>query len=173
MVDAEDKSESCSESLQAFITYLRDERRLAENTVEAYRRDIGHLIRFLDKQTTLDASLDKSPDKSSGLIDHNEVQKFDAWQFLTPAIARQFPARLNAQGLSSKSIQRALSAARSFYRYMLREKHVKLNPFEGVKAPRGQSRLPEALSVDELSQLLDGMPRDDLALRDRAIMELV
>ncbi len=135
--------------VDAFKAYLGSERRLSCHTISGYQRDLNQLQQFLEKQ---------------------EIQ---AWGDLTPATARLFPARLNARGLSSKTIQRALSAARSFYRYLLREKQVKANPFEGVSAPKGESRLPETLSVDDLSQLLDGMPKDDLALRDRAMMELV
>ena len=62
---------------------------------------------------------------------------------LKPAEARLFPAQLHRHGLTGRSIQRALSATRSLYRYLVREKLVRSNPFDGIRAPRGERKLPE------------------------------
>jgi integrase/recombinase XerC len=77
------------------------------------------------------------------------------------------------RGLSSKSIQRRLSASRTFFRYLLREKHVKTNPVVSVSAPKAPKRLPGNLDADRMARLLD-IPGDTAIInRDRAILELL
>ncbi|MFT5258461.1 MAG: integrase/recombinase XerC [Saprospiraceae bacterium] len=135
--------------LKLFLSYLCSEKRLSEHTVLAYQRDLDKLSIYLDKLSLTDAKQ------------------------LTAAQARQFPATLHSQGLSGRSIQRSLSAARSFYRFLIREEQTESNPFNDVKAPKPDKKLPDTLSVDEVSHLLDEMPNTDIALRDKAIMELI
>lgn len=138
-----------TESVNSFVCYLTDEKRLSEHTSTAYQRDLDKLVDFTSKQQCAD------------------------WASLTYSQARQFPASLHSQGLSGRSIQRALSAARSFYRFLIRDKQVEQNPFIDVKAPKPGKKLPNSLTVDEIAQLLDGLPNSHLALRDRAIMEFI
>lgn len=140
-----------------FLNHLRDERRLSAHTISAYRRDLEKFTDFLTRReiTTL--------------------------RQLVVAQARMFPAQLNQSGLSSRSIQRALSAVRTLYRYLLRESKVAINPFltardvghsQAVIAPRAERRLPPTLSIEEIAQLVTIDPRTDLDRRDRAILEL-
>ena len=140
-----------------FLNHLRDERRLSAHTISAYRRDLEKFTDFLTRReiTTL--------------------------RQLVIAQARMFPAQLNQSGLSSRSIQRALSAVRTLYRYLLRESKVAINPFltardvghsQAVIAPRAERRLPPTLSIEEIAQLVTIDPRTDLDRRDRAILEL-
>ena len=140
-----------------FLNHLRDERRLSAHTISAYRRDLEKFTDFLTRReiTTL--------------------------RQLVIAQARMFPAQLNQSGLSSRSIQRALSAVRTLYRYLLRESKVAINPFltardvghrQAVTAPRAERRLPPTLSIEEIVQLVNIDPRTDLDRRDRAILEL-
>lgn len=143
--------------INRFLNHLRDERRLSAHTISAYRRDLEKFTDFLMRReiTTL--------------------------RQLVIAQARMFPAQLNQSGLSSRSIQRALSAVRTLYRYLLRESKVKINPFltardvgqrQAVTAPRAERRLPPTLSIEEIAQLVTIDPRTDLDRRDRAILEL-
>jgi integrase/recombinase XerC len=143
--------------INRFLNHLRDERRLSAHTISAYRRDLEKFADFLTRReiTTL--------------------------RQLVIAQARMFPAQLNQSGLSSRSIQRALSAVRTLYRYLLRESKVKINPFltardvgqrQAVTAPRAERRLPPTLSIEEIVQLVTIDPRTDLDRRDRAILEL-
>ena len=77
------------------------------------------------------------------------------------------------RGLSAKSIQRRLSAARTFFRYLLREKHVKTNPVVSVSAPKAPKRLPGNLDADRMARLLE-IPGDTAIInRDRAMLELL
>ena len=143
--------------INRFLNHLRDERRLSAHTISAYRRDLEKFTDFLTRReiTTL--------------------------RQLVIAQARMFPAQLNQSGLSSRSIQRALSAVRTLYRYLLRESKVEINPFltardvgnrQAVTAPRAERRLPPTLSIEEIVQLVTIDPRTDLDRRDRAILEL-
>ncbi len=131
-----------------FLTHLRDERRVSPHTQKNYRRDLEKLIRF------------------------SEARKLGAWEALDARNARVFPASLHQSGLSSASIQRTLSAARSFYRYLLREKKVKVNPFDGVSAPKAKRHLPGTLTAEQVTHLVSNQESTTIAIRDRAIMEL-
>lgn len=133
----------------AYLDSLQRERQLSLHTVANYRRDLDKLASYIQQQDIGD------------------------WRQLSPAIARQFPARLHAAGLSGRSIQRALSAARGFYRYMIEARLTETNPFVEVRAPKSGRRLPDTLSVDEIEQLLTAMSGDALAVRDRAMVELI
>jgi integrase/recombinase XerC len=65
-----------------------------------------------------------------------------------------------------------MSAARSLYKYLVREKLVRSNPFDGIRAPRGEHKLPEILTADQATKLVAIEPESDLDYRDRAILEL-
>ena len=76
-------------------------------------------------------------------------------------------------GLGGRSIQRALSAARTFFRYLLRENQVTASPFQGLRAPRQPRHLPSTLDVDQACLLVAAAGEDPLARRDRAMLELL
>lgn len=89
------------------------------------------------------------------------------------ADGRKFMAELHRQGLGARTIHRQLSAARSFYRYLMREGLCEINPLAGLSAPKPEKRLPEVLSVDQLQRLFRDVGKDPLMLRDVAMMELL
>ncbi len=136
------------QQIAEFLAYLRVERRASPHTESAYRRDLARLTAFCDQQ---------------GLGD---------WCRVDNHRARFYVAHMHKTGLSGRSIQRALSAARGLYRFLFREGIVKINPFVGVSAPRTAKKLPAALNVDQVSLLMEVDAKSPLALRDRAIMEL-
>ncbi|MBO67947.1 MAG: tyrosine recombinase XerC [Acidiferrobacteraceae bacterium] len=135
----------------SFLEHLAKERRLSSHTVVGYGRDLDKLIVFVSGR---------------GL---------NSLLTIGPTDARSFAADLHRySNLKTHSIRRALSAARSFYRYLMREGVVKSNPFNGLQAPRGSDRkLPATLSVDEATQLVSIKPRNDLEYRDWALLELL
>jgi integrase/recombinase XerC len=138
-----------AEWIDRFIRHLEYERRLSPETCKHYRRDLNALRDFCGE-----AGISLWPDLDS--------EHFRAWS------AASF-----RRGLSPRSIQRRLSAARSFYRYLLREKHVLQNPVQSVSAPKGAKRLPENLDADRMARLLDIPGKGPLVDRDRAILELL
>ncbi len=141
--------ERARRDLEEFFRHLGDERRLSPHTLVHYRRDLVQCVAYCE---------------SAGV---------ESWDKLTTAEVRGWVAALHRHGLSGKSIQRALSALRSFYRYLLREQAVSRNPAAGVTAPRSARRLPRTLTADQAARLLALDARDPLMLRDRALLELL
>jgi integrase/recombinase XerC len=136
-------------AIEGFLAYLRHERRVSPHTLSNYRRELDKLGAFCREQQLADWS---------ALRDHD---------------IRAFAGKLRRNGLGGRSLQRCLSAIRSFYNYLLREKLVKLNPAAGVSAPKQKRQLPDVLDVDQVAQLLQIKRDDPLCLRDWTIMELM
>ena len=85
----------------------------------------------------------------------------------------RFVATLHAQGLSGRSLARALSAWRAFYRFLIgHDRSLAEDPTTGIRAPKSARRLPSALSPDEAAKLVTITGNDPLAVRDRALFEL-
>jgi len=137
------------EALQRFARHVSNERRLSRHTSSAYRRDLDALIAWCDKQGIEDWSK----------LDHGHV--------------RSFAARSHAAGLGPRSIQRRLSAIRSFYTWLQRERLCTHNPASDVQAPKSPKRLPRTVDADQMSRLLESPADSVLQQRDLAIMELL
>ena len=86
---------------------------------------------------------------------------------------RRHVAQLHARGLDGRSLARMLSAWRGFFNYLARDHGYTHNPCAGVRAPRTAKRLPHALSPDEAGRLMDIAAAGPLAVRDKAIVELL
>ena len=137
------------EQVAQFRQYLAKERRLSVHTDSNYARDLSALIRFCTQQ---------------GIAD---------WPALEHPQVRLFAARAHATGLAPRSIQRRLSAVRSFLKFLIREGVLSHNCALEVRAPKGQRRLPVTLDADSMARLLETPGTDLLTVRDRAIMELL
>ena len=156
------------EWITRFRRYLTSERRFSPHTDSNYARDLAALVEYCDRS------------------------ELEDWSQLTSHTIRQFAARQHASGLSPRSIQRRLSAVRSFYSFLLRERQVHLgrdgqvercsdpavlrlkgNPGVEVRAPKAARKLPGVIDPDRMARLLE-IPSDGdpLTSRDRAIMEL-
>jgi integrase/recombinase XerC len=132
----------------AFLVHLGSERRLSAHTATSYRTDLDSLIAFCDKQD------------------------IGAWDNLTTPHVRAFAAAEHRRGIGPRSIQRRLSAVRSFFNYLLREGIAATNPAVGVQAPKAKKRLPATLDPDQMAKLLSFRADETLDVRDKAIMEL-
>ena len=141
--------ESERDWIQQFVRHLELERRLSPLTCKNYGRDLRALEQWCDE---------------AGV---------SRWQDLDSEHFRGWSAASFRRGLSSKSIQRRLSAARTFFRYLLREKHVSKNPVQSVSAPKAAKRLPANLDADRMARLLDIPGEGPIVDRDRAILELL
>ena len=135
--------------IDRFIRHLEYERRLSPQTCKNYRRDLDALAAWLGK---------------SGVAD---------WAAVDSEHIRAFSASCFRRGLSARSIQRRLSAARTFYRYLLREKVVGKNPVTSVAAPKSKKRLPGNLDADRMARLLEIPGDGPIVDRDRAMLELL
>jgi integrase/recombinase XerC len=130
-----------------YLDHLAVERRMSPNTLDGYRRDLAALAAW---SQVLGSEL---PALGSEDI-------------------RAFVAAEHRRGLSPKSLQRRLSAVRSFYRWLLKQARVPANPAAQVRAPKAPRKLPQVLDPDEAKVLVE-VPTDvPLGLRDRALLEL-
>jgi integrase/recombinase XerC len=132
----------------AFLDYLRDVRQLSPHTLSNYQRDLLSLQRFCKEQ-----------------------EKASAEQ-LVEADIRAWVSQLHRRGLAGSSIQRSLSAARSFYNYLGRVRGRPRNPAASVQAPRKPRKLPKTLDADQVDKYLSFEEDTEIARRDRAITEL-
>lgn len=132
-----------------FLDHLRVERGLAENSISAYRRDLNRFGRFLDLS-------------SLGLSD------------VTPQRMHEFQNWLRQQNLSQASINRILSALRTFFRYLSSEKGF-VDPLTDIEKSRQVRRLPKALTVSEIVSMIEAAYREGepVTIRDRALLELL
>ncbi len=136
------------ERIERFLSHLSVERRMSAHTVAAYRHDLKALAGFC------------------------VGRKVPRWSMLNNFQVRAFAAAEHAGGIAPRSIQRRLSAVRSFYEYLMREGHARNNPALEVRAPKTKKRLPATLDADQMARLLDFRADDSLSARDKAMMEL-
>lgn len=141
--------ESEEDWIERFTGHLHYERRLSPLTCRHYCRDL------------------------LALRDYCDTQGVSRWAELDGEHLRGFSAAGFRRGLNPRSLQRQLSAVRTFYRYLRREKQVKRNPAEGLKSPKAPRRLPGNLDADRMARLLDIRGEGPLVARDRAILELL
>ncbi|KJF89729.1 tyrosine recombinase XerC [Photobacterium leiognathi] len=135
--------------LERFYEYLRSERELSLHTQQNYKRQ---LTRIAEQLMEL---------------------KVESWQQVDAGWVRQIASKGMRDGLKASSLAMRLSALRSFFDFLVHQNVLKANPAKGVAAPRKSRPLPKNLDVDEMNQLLDVNEDDPLAIRDRAMMELM
>jgi integrase/recombinase XerD len=139
----------CAISIDTYISYLRDVRRVSPNTVESYARDLAALADFAEK-------------------------KGQAIEVLRRADLEAFVRHLQSAGQSPRSAARAVASVRGFYRFLLLEKAIAANPAEDLRAPRAWPALPKYLDMDEVDRLLAqpdaSTPR---GIRDKALIEVL
>lgn len=136
--------------LEAFADHLAFERGLAARTLEAYRRDLGRLLVFL---------------QDCGVDDPGQV---------TPHHLRDFTYHLKDDGLAPTSIRRAQSALRTYFAFCLAEGVVTHDPTEQLESPGTWRRLPDVLRRDEIVRLIEAPdPDSPMYWRDRAILEVL
>ena len=132
---------------ERFLRYLALERGRSENTIAAYRSDLSGYLTWLS---------------------HRRVE---SPQLVTAELVQRFASGLDG---SPRTIQRRLSAVRSFHRFLVEDEVAPVDPTAQLTAPAQPERLPKALSVTQVQQLLEGVSGDDpVSLRDRALLEVL
>jgi len=136
-------------ALQSFLDHLTIERGLSSNSISAYRRDLAKFSDFLDKEKF-----------DFERLSENEIISFEVW--------------LKGLGMAVTSINRNISALKSFYKYLAQEYSTN-NPVSAVVSSKVPRRLPKALTIKEITSLIDSTKRqgDPISLRDHAIIELL
>lgn len=134
--------------LAAFLDYLRDQRRYSPHTCKSYQRDLELFYDYL------------------------ETQQYDAISLENGQAIRRFASARHRQKISPRTIQRQLSAIRSYYNYLIKQGLATSNPADLVQAPKSENHLPNTLDVDQLQQLLNFSAKTTIEKRDKAILEL-
>jgi integrase/recombinase XerD len=136
--------------IRGFLNYLRVEKALSQNTLDAYRRDLAKFTEYA---------------ASRGLKKAGEIKRSDLLDFLATLYARRLDAR---------SVARYLVSLRQFFRFLMMDKLITEDPSISVESPKFRKSLPEFLSVEEVELLL-AQPDASTAtgLRDKAMIELL
>ncbi|WP_150468127.1 site-specific tyrosine recombinase/integron integrase [Francisella sp. SYW-9] len=134
------------EHINTFLDNLLYLKNYSKETINNYKRDLIQLNNSLGEKSLIDLS-------------YNDISTWIK--------------KLHAQGNSSKTIQRKLSSIRSFYNFLLNNEAIVKNPTLGIKAPKGEKKLPKAINIDELAYLLDIAPCNDIEARDIASFDLL
>ena len=132
-----------------YLDFLKNIKGLSKNTTSSYLRDLNKFSKFL-----------RSHDLNS--LDYVTEEICSAW------IADLFKSNVTA-----RSIQRHLSSVKGFFGYLKKNDLVAHSPFELISSPRSPSHLPNILSPEEVSQLLNFKPKNSQEKRDLAIIELI
>lgn len=136
--------------LDQYLQYLIVEKGLSKNTIEAYGSGLSRFINYL---------------KSNGFDDIKKVSKFDL---------RGFLLTLKRKGLSNRSIVRNLVSIRTFFRFLIEEGLMELNPAEEVESPKMPRKLPEILTLKEVEKLLEQPnTKTPLGVRDKTMLEIL
>ena len=132
-----------------YLDFSENIKGLSKNTTNSYRRDLNKFSKFL---------------KASG------VNNFES---LTEEMCSAWIADLFQNNVSARSIQRHVSSAKGFFNYLKKSGVVRNSPFELINSPKSPSHLPNILSPEEVSQLLNFKPKNVQEKRDLAIIELI
>jgi integrase/recombinase XerC len=139
-----------NELVKRYVRHLELERSISPFTVRNYTSDVQGFVDFLGA---------------------NGVDSFDK---VDRSMMRRYLAQLQKDGTSRASVSRKLSALRSFFRYLEREKLIEGNPISTLTAPKQDKRLPGFLTKDEVSRLVEAPGASTpQGLRDRAMLELL
>ncbi|NOS75177.1 MAG: tyrosine recombinase XerC [Methyloglobulus sp.] len=141
-------SPAAEEMLANFLNQLKFEKRASVHTVSNYQRDLERLSSYCKEKLIF------------------------GWTDLKQADVRAHIAARHRKGIGSKSLQRELSAIRSFYTFLLKNSLVEINPAQYVKAPKQARKLPKTLDVDQVNGLLEAGASSSLEIRDLAMFEL-
>ncbi|MGU9868025.1 tyrosine recombinase XerC [Kluyvera ascorbata] len=132
-----------------FLRYLGVERQLSPITLLNYQRQLDAIIELV------------------------EGMGLQNWQQCDAAMVRSVATRSRRKGLGAASLALRLSALRSFFDWMVSQGELPANPAKGIAAPKAPRHLPKNIDVDDVNRLLDIDLNDPLAVRDRAMLEVM
>ena len=133
--------------LKFFFEFLENEKKLSENTLQSYKRDLKQFKRYIEACE----------------INYNHVKEEDIKDYIK---------ELQEEGKKASSISRCIASIRSFYQFVLKRKKIKVDPTANIQSPKIEKRVPSVLTSKEVELLLD-QPKDvDLkGTRDKAMLE--
>lgn len=133
--------------LKFFFNFLENDKKLSDNTLQSYKRDLKQFRRYLEENE----------------IHYNRVKEEDIKNYIS---------ELQENGKKASSISRCIASIRSFYQFVLKNKKIKADPTEHIQSPKIEKRVPSVLTAKEVELLLN-QPKDiDLkGIRDKAMLE--
>jgi|SRR5690625_51520 len=134
--------------LEDYIHYIQIERGLADNTLQAYRRDLLKYIDYI-----------------------SEVEKIKDWDQVDRSTITRFLYNLNDNGAKPSTISRTLSTLRKFHQFLVMDKILTVDPTVHIESPTKTRSLPKVLSTAEIEQLLDIESNEPLIIRNKAMLE--
>lgn len=135
--------------INAYLVFVSQVKNLSENTTKSYERDLKKLYLFLEKLN---------------ITNYSDIKE---------EICSAWIGDLYSQNNKPKSIQRHLSSAKGFFRFLKKNNLISSSPFELVTAPKSSNTLPDVLSPEDVEQLLNFKPSNTIEIRDMAIVELM
>ncbi|HHU20293.1 MAG TPA: site-specific tyrosine recombinase XerD [Bacilli bacterium] len=135
-------------AIEDFIHYIQIERGLADNTLEAYRRDLTKYLNYL-----------------------HDVGQINSWQVVDHTVITHFLYHMNDQGAKSTTIARTISTLRKFHQFLVMDRIVSKDPTIHIESPKKTRTLPKVLSAEEVDQLLSIETVDPLSTRNKAMVE--
>ncbi len=135
--------------INEYLIFVSQVKNLSENTTKSYERDLKKLYLFL---------------KKLNVTNYSDIKE---------EICSAWIGDLYSQNNKPKSIQRHLSSAKGFFRFLKKNNLISSSPFELVTAPKSSNTLPDVLSPEDVEQLLNFKPSNTIEIRDMAIVELM
>ena len=135
--------------INEYLVFVSQVKNLSENTTKSYERDLKKLYLFL---------------KKLNVTNYSDIKE---------EICSAWIGDLYSQNNKPKSIQRHLSSAKGFFRFLKKNNLISSSPFELVTAPKSSNTLPDVLSPEDVEQLLNFKPSNTIEIRDMAIVELM
>ena len=135
--------------INEYLVFVSQVKNLSENTTKSYKRDLKKLYLFLEKLN---------------VTNYSDIKE---------EICSAWIGDLYSQNNKPKSIQRHLSSAKGFFRFLKKNNLISSSPFELITAPKSSNTLPDVLSPEDVEQLLNFKPSNTIEIRDMAIVELM
>ncbi len=133
--------------LKHFFDFLENDKKLSENTLQSYKRDLKQFRKYLEACE----------------IHYNRVKESDINDYIK---------ELQEEGKKASSISRCIASIRSFYQFVLKNKKIKVDPTQKIQSPKIEKRVPSVLTAKEVELLLDQPKNVDLkGIRDKAMLE--
>ena len=138
---------------ELFLNYLRFEKRYSQHTILSYRTDLDQFEGYARDYMEDEEGLDRADTK----------------------VIRSWIAHLMESGMSARSVNRKITTLKTFYKFMMREQHIKINPTDKVISPRLSKTLPAFVEEEKMDELLDShsFGNDFLGARNKLIIELL
>ena len=143
------------EQLLAFLKFLQQEYNYSNNTIAAYKNDLGQFVSYLQ--------------------DNNSIKNASGWQSIDADKINGYVEYMKEQPYASSSVARKVAAVKSFFNYLFANEIIEENPTTAIDSPKVKKRLPKTLSSEEVDRLLQAPAnkKSPKNLRDMALLNML